>query len=133
MSYTSDTAPDLDPEYKKYFEEFYKLSDTAPPAGTAETYAEEFTDDATFIMGGNFNKEIIKMRKGMWEKVASRKHKAHKIYTFGPGSDEVMLYGDVEYGMKDGSKAGKEWAARAKMVKEGGKVKMSFYQVYLSG
>lgn len=77
--------------------------------------------------------EIIKMRKGMWEKVASRKHHADKIYTFGSGSDEVMLHGTVQFSMKDGTKANKEWAARARMAKEDGKVKMSFYQVYLSG
>ncbi len=77
--------------------------------------------------------EIIQMRQGMWEKVASRKHVAEKIFAFGPGSDEVMLHGTVEYGMKDGTKALKEWAARAKMSKEGGRVKMSFYQVYSSG
>ena len=77
--------------------------------------------------------EIIKMRQGMWEKVASRKHVAEKIFAFGPGSDEIMLHGNVEYGMKDGTIASKEWAARAKMSKDGGRVRMSFYQVYSSG
>ena len=68
----------------------------------------------------------------MWSAVASRKHKPEKIFPFGPGSDEVMLHGTVDYGMKDGRQiSGIEWAARAHLVKESGTVKMDFYQVYL--
>lgn len=67
----------------------------------------------------------------MWEKVASRKHKAVKIFPFGPNSDEVMLYGTVQYGLKAGGESGIDWAARAHLVKDGGRVKMDFYQVYL--
>lgn len=71
------------------------------------------------------------MRSGMWEKVAARKHKAEKIYSLGPGSNEVMLHGIVDYTAKDGSKSNKEWAARATLVKEGGKAKMTYYQVFI--
>jgi hypothetical protein len=67
----------------------------------------------------------------MWEKVASRKHKAIQIFPFGPNSDECMLYGTVQYGLKTGGESGVDWAARAHLVKDGGKVKMDFYQVYL--
>jgi hypothetical protein len=49
------------------------------------------------------------MRKGMWDKVASRKHKADRIFAFDSGSNEVMLYGTVDYGMKDGNKSTKEY------------------------
>jgi hypothetical protein len=42
-----------------------------------------------------------------------------------------MLYGTVKYGLKSGGEAEVDWAARAKLVKEDAKVKMSFYQVYL--
>ena len=67
----------------------------------------------------------------MWSKVSSRKHNPIKVFPFGPGSDEVMLYGTVEYGFKAGGSGALPWAARAHMVKEGGDYKMSFYQVYL--
>lgn len=67
----------------------------------------------------------------MWGKVASRKHKAIKIFPFGPNSDECMLYGTVQYGLKAGGESGLDWAARAHLVKDGGRVKMDFYQVYL--
>ena len=69
----------------------------------------------------------------MWDKVASRKHVAEKIFSFGSGSDEVMLHGTVEYGMKDGTKSSRDWAARARMQKKDGQVKMSYYQGYSSG
>jgi hypothetical protein len=43
----------------------------------------------------------------------------------------VMLHGTVKYGLKAGGEAGVDWAAYARLVKEEGKVKMEFYQVYL--
>ncbi len=71
------------------------------------------------------------MRKGMWEKIAKRSHKPEKIFSFGPGSNEVMLYGTVKYELKDRKKTEVEWSARARFVDEGGALKMEFYQVYL--
>lgn len=75
--------------------------------------------------------EILKLRKGMWELVASRLHDPVKIFPFGDGGKEVMLYGNVKYTLKDGRKAEVDWAARANLVKEGGDWKLAFYQVYL--
>lgn len=42
-----------------------------------------------------------------------------------------MLYGTVRYGLKAGGESGVDWAARAHLVKDGERVKMDFYQVYL--
>lgn len=42
-----------------------------------------------------------------------------------------MLHGTVKYGLKAGGEASVDWAAYARLVKEEGKVKMEFYQVYL--
>lgn len=140
---------EFDAAYKKFFEEFYATSDT-PDAH--EKYIENFTKDATLIMASKKVKgsdgmlysisallehpglpraEILALRKGMWEKVASRKHQALKIFPFGPGSNECMLYGTVKYGLKAGGESGVDWAARAHLVKDNGRVKMDFYQVYL--
>ena len=49
-SYASNYPPaaDFDPAYKKFFEDFYALSDTP---GKDEEYAQQFTKDATLIMG----------------------------------------------------------------------------------
>lgn len=75
--------------------------------------------------------EILAFRKGMWEKVKSRLHKPTKIFPFGQNTDEVMLYGTVDYELKDGRKTAVDWAARGHLVKEDSVVKMDFYQVYL--
>jgi hypothetical protein len=75
--------------------------------------------------------EILNMRKGMWEKVAKRSHFPKKIYIFGP--DDVMLFGSVDYTLKDGKSTSVEWAARSHFTEEDGELKMNFYQVYLVG
>jgi ketosteroid isomerase-like protein len=57
--------------------------------------------------------------------VASRHHVVIDIY---PKSDaDLMLFGTVEYGLKNGRHLESEWAARMTLT-EG---KISFYQVYL--
>lgn len=71
------------------------------------------------------------MRTGMWEKVAKRLHKPQKIFSFASGSDEVMLFGTVDYELRDGKKAHVDWSARSHFAQEDGELKMDFYQVYL--
>ncbi|KAF1353892.1 hypothetical protein BDV97DRAFT_291349 [Delphinella strobiligena] len=132
-SYASEypAGEQFDPAYKQFFERFYQISDT-PDAH--EEYSKQFTSNADLTMASKKAKgtdEILAVRKGMWEKVASRKHQPLKIFPFGSTSDEVMLYGNVNYVLKDGKQASVPWAARAHLVKEGGAVKMDFYQVYL--
>ncbi|EKD13038.1 hypothetical protein MBM_08800 [Drepanopeziza brunnea f. sp. 'multigermtubi' MB_m1] len=77
--------------------------------------------------------EILAIRKGMWAAVASRLHTPMRVYPFESrdGVEELMLFGSVKYVMKDGRGTEVEWAARANIVKEDGKWKMGFYQVYL--
>jgi len=41
----------------------------------------------------------------MWATVASRLHTPVKIFPFGSGADELMLYGTVKYVLKDERKA----------------------------
>ncbi|CAK4032326.1 Hypothetical predicted protein [Lecanosticta acicola] len=116
------------PEIKEFFARFYAISDT--PDGH-EKYADMFTKDATLIMASNGRKAIIQMRHGMWEKVAKRSHKPKQLYSFGASSDDIMLFGTVDYELKDGKGTTVEWAARAHFSKAVGDIKMDFYQVYL--
>lgn len=69
----------------------------------------------------------------MWAAVSQRKHTINKVFPFGSGSQEVMLYGDVEYELRAGGKATVEWGGRAVLEKSGddGKLRLKFYQVYL--
>ncbi|KAK5110998.1 hypothetical protein LTR62_005373 [Meristemomyces frigidus] len=120
-------------DIQDYFSAFYAVSDS--PNGH-EKYADMFTQHARLIMisnEANGRDEIFKMRQGMWEKVAKRSHKPKKIFAFGsgPGAEEYMLYGTVDYELKDGRKANVDWAARAYFSREGKEVRMDFYQVYL--
>ncbi|KAK4552461.1 hypothetical protein LTR86_010304 [Recurvomyces mirabilis] len=118
-------------EIKDYYEHFYAISDT-PEAH--QKYAELYTKNARLIMASNEangRDEILKMRQGMWEKVAKRSHKPTKIFSFGGDSDEVMLYGTVDYELKDGRKTNVDWSARSHFRHEDGQLKMDFYQVYL--
>ncbi|KAF9741829.1 hypothetical protein PMIN03_008316 [Paraphaeosphaeria minitans] len=131
-SYTSEYPSILfDPAFKKFFEDFYATSDN-PDAHDA--YVQYFTKDATLVMAskkGQGSEEILALRKGLWEKVASRVHNPMKIFPYGPNSNEVMLHGTVKYGLKAGGESSLDWAAYARLVKEEGNVKMEFYQVYL--
>lgn len=63
--------------------------------------------------------------------MSTRKHSIEKIFPFSADSNEIMLYGNVEYGLKNGKEVVVEWAGRAVLVEEGGSWKMSFYQVYM--
>jgi hypothetical protein len=127
-SYKSDypQGVQVDDGIKAFFEEFYKTSDT-PDAH--EKYADSFTKDATIIVASKkavgsegmismfsfkynyliFLLDILQLRKGMWTTIASRLHTPHKIFPFGSGSNEVMLYGNVVYTLKDGRKADVSW------------------------
>lgn len=150
-SVPSDQA--VKPSIASFFEQFYQTSDS--PTGH-EKYADAFTNDAKLIMGLNevngregmflpppfplppsklilnyCSAAIIAMRHAMWEKVAKRSHDPTKIFSFGNGSNDVMLYGTVGYELKDGKSTTVDWAARAHFVEEGGELKMDFYQVYL--
>lgn len=134
MSQYSASVPSdgqVNPSVKSFFERFYEVSDN--PTGH-EQYADMFTSNARLIMGLNEvsgREAIIKMRHGMWEKVAKRDHKPAQIYSFGSGSNDVMLYGTVGYTLKDGKGTTVDWAAKAHFVEEAGSLLMDFYQVYL--
>jgi len=131
-SYASQYPPSLQvaPGIKTFFEDFFRTSD-APD--DHEKYVDFFTDDAVFLMGTkkvSGRAEILEFRKSMWEKVATRLHSPIKVFPFGEGAKELMLYGTVVYGLKDGRGCVMDFAAKAEMVEVGGEWKMGFYQVY---
>ncbi|KIW99714.1 uncharacterized protein Z518_11127 [Rhinocladiella mackenziei CBS 650.93] len=126
------SSPPVDPRIVSFFEKFYEVSDN-PTAH--EEYAQSFTPDADFVMGlkraTGYN-DILTIRHGLWSgPVKTRKHTLVKIFPFGKDSNEVMLYGSVDYGLKNGKDVTVEWAGRAVLVEYQGDLRMSFYQVYL--
>ncbi|CAK7208471.1 hypothetical protein SEUCBS140593_000183 [Sporothrix eucalyptigena] len=134
-SYISPVLPagvSVNPRAVAFFDTFYKTSDT-PTAH--EVYAKSFLPDGTFVLASKKavgNDQILATRQAMWAAVASRKHSVSKIFPFGSGSNEFMLYGNVKYTAKTGQDSEKEWAARAELVEDAsGELKFKFYQVYL--
>ncbi|KAF1985230.1 hypothetical protein K402DRAFT_334814 [Aulographum hederae CBS 113979] len=130
MSYTSIyPSVGFNPTFKRFIEDFYRISDT-PDAH--DEYADQYASDATLIMASKSAKgEILALRKSLWEKVASRSHKPLKVFPSGPNSNEVMIYGTVDYKLKDGRESSVDWAARGVLVEEDGKTRWADYQVYL--
>jgi len=136
MTYTGQTPPSSspDPRIVPFFEKFYEVSDTP---SEHEAYANSFLPDAEFVMGTkvtNGYDGILEIRKGLWSgPIKSRKHKLEKIFPFGSGQDakEVMLYGSVDYGLKNGKELTVQWAGRAVLAEYEGGLRFKLYQVYL--
>ncbi|KAF4974587.1 hypothetical protein FZEAL_8514 [Fusarium zealandicum] len=129
----SPSDQSLDSGIVSFLQTFYRVSDTP---GETEKYVEMFTDDATFVLASKKavgHKEITTMREGMWDSVASRKHRISKLFPFGTDANELMLHGTVALTLKNGGSAEIEWAGRAEVVKADadGKYRFKFYQVYL--
>ncbi|KAF4966696.1 hypothetical protein FSARC_5640 [Fusarium sarcochroum] len=132
-SVQSPSDQSVRPDIIGFLQSFYSISDTP---GETEKYVSMFTEDATFVMASkraSGHAEITPLREGMWDAVASREHTLHKVFPFGAGSEEVMLYGIVALQLKNGGSAEIEWAGRAELQKAAsdGKYRFKFYQVYL--
>ncbi|KAI1340539.1 hypothetical protein F5Y15DRAFT_42662 [Xylariaceae sp. FL0016] len=139
------TNVEVSDDVKDFIPRFYATSDDP---SKNEEWVGYFTEDATLIMGDKTARghdEIRSLRRGMWEKVASRKHKPERVFPAafgeslsssagnGVGSEhEYMLCGSLDFVMKTGEKAVATWSGRAvlKDVKGHG-LQYSFYQVYL--
>ncbi|MCJ1479742.1 hypothetical protein MMC13_008428 [Lambiella insularis] len=128
------SSPDLHPQVQSFLKTFYQISDI-PSAHSA--YSRCFTEDAVLVMASKKavgRSEILALRRSMWEEIKSRHHVPSKVFAPDEGRGEVMLYGNVEQGLKRGMKQEKEWAARGRL--EGfergvGGLRWTFYQVYM--
>jgi hypothetical protein len=126
--------PKIDPRVVEFYENFYRVSDD-PSDQAHKEYVESLTHDGTLVMGtkkATGYDNVMELRKGLWSgPVKTRKHTLKQIFPFGDNSKNVMLHGSVDYGLKNGKDVTVEWAARAELTEEGGKLKMKEYQVYL--
>ncbi|OJK02797.1 hypothetical protein ASPACDRAFT_113135 [Aspergillus aculeatus ATCC 16872] len=138
MTYQIASHPTLSPPRAaamiSFLESFYRTSDTE---SAHDQYVQNFTEDATLIMGPKTAKgrdEIRTLRHGLWTHVASRKHTPERVYFGGEG--ELMLYGTVKYVLRNdpGNEVEVPWAGRVVFGGEDteeGDLRMRFYQVYL--
>jgi hypothetical protein len=121
-------------ELSTFIKDFYAASDVGP-AGH-DDYVNYYTPDCTLIMGANEFKSqsgVRQFREAGWEKVSTRKHIVDGVFPSSEKPDQqVMLYGTVDYGMKDGTeKKGIEWAALMNLAKVDGSYKLAKYQVWI--
>lgn len=133
-TYKGSTPSAIDPRVVDFYSNFYRVSDD--PSEKAHTeYADSITKDGTLIMGtrkATGYDKILELRKGLWTgPIKTRKHTLKQIFPFGEDNMNVMLHGEVDYGLKNGKDVNVEWAGRALLVEDGGKLKMKEYQVYL--
>lgn len=123
----------VSPAVSTFVTELYRASDHGPSGH--EAYVALYAPDATLVMGPTTYEGqagIRKFRETAWEKVATRKHTCKGIFPSPSNPDELMVYGVLDYGFKDGSKKeGIEWAGRLVLDQSGASPKIKFYQVYM--
>ncbi|KAJ2977117.1 hypothetical protein NUW58_g7907 [Xylaria curta] len=137
VTYPTNVA--VDERVKKFISAFYAVSDDA---SRNEEWLDYFSPDALLVMGDKRARgaeEIRELRKGMWEKVKTRKHKLDKVFPAAFEAHEhesewrfeYMLHGSVEFELKSGEKSVGQWAGRAILTNDGERLKYALYQVYL--
>lgn len=83
-----------------------------------------FTSDGVCIFSGTkFSGDLVKMREGMWEKIAKRDHRPERVYRL--SDSDLVIYGDATLTTKQG--AAIETIFFARMLFDGDKLK--FYEV----
>ncbi len=68
----------------------------------------------------------------MWATIAKRHHSVLKIFPFGAGSNDFMLYGEADFVSTTGQESAKQWAAHAELAEDAsGELKFKLYHVYV--
>ncbi|KAK9449448.1 uncharacterized protein V1518DRAFT_433027 [Limtongia smithiae] len=127
-----------DPKVEAFLTKFYQISDT--PTANAE-YVDQFTDDATLIMGLKTaigDKNIRTLRESMWGAIVGRHHVLTQVFPFQTVEQaselgQYALTGTVEFTLKNEKKVSVSWGAKMDLLrgKEGEQPKIKFYQVYV--
>ncbi|VUC32389.1 unnamed protein product [Clonostachys rosea] len=133
--YTIQAAsPAISGELVRFFEEFYAITDDP---SEIENYVDQFTADAVFIRGGaeptRGADEIRTWRKHAFDYMKSCKHIPHKMFSLGPESNEVMLYGQVTIGHLNSQISMGGYAVRAILEKDRieQKWRLAYYEVFM--
>lgn len=117
-------------QLKSFVDGFYKQSDTKPPV-QGDEYVNYFTPEATLIMGPNLAKgsdEIRQLRQSIWASVSKRHHVVHNVAAV--NDTDILINGDVDYVLNDGSSSTKSWAAYIEFESPA-QEKMKYYRVYI--
>lgn len=69
------------------------------------------------------------MLQDSWNNVKARTHNVDRVFVLGIGAHEVIVDGTTDYEWEDGRKQVGKWASRMHYAEEGGKLKVTEYQV----
>lgn len=126
MTSTTIFASSITPEARRFIASFYAASDDG---SDHEAYVDKFTPDGTLVMGIKTSvgsDQIRTARTASWVPVNTRKHVVNGVYASDDPND-IMLFGTVEYGFKNGKSITNVWSARMLLTNS----KLSFYQVFI--
>ena len=73
------------------------------------------------------------MREEIWNNIPQREHQCVQVYPFDKEGHDLMVHGTIEFKHHDGHEKGTEWAARYKLVKENGELKMVLARIFFVG
>ncbi|KAH9898844.1 hypothetical protein F4778DRAFT_171372 [Xylariomycetidae sp. FL2044] len=133
----------IDDRVKALISEFYSISDDP---SRNEEWVDCFAPDAVLVMGDRSargTEEIRELRRGMWEKIRTRRHRPEKVFpaayegeggSEGTGRWEYMLHGTLDLVMREdaGKRQVVTWAGRAVLEEDdGGRLSFLYYQVWL--
>lgn len=126
--------PDLpntitDPAVKSFIERYYAVSNDAD---VHDDYAGLFTSNGEFSMNekkATGTQQIRDLRKGIWSHVPGRDHSPVQIYTHGDDQMDLMILGEVSYKHHHGHETAADWAAKMKLQKENGEIKVAKYHI----
>jgi len=122
----------FDNDFLDFIRHFYETSDVNDRDFDVK-YAECFVSEGILVMPAKRAvgaREIIALREGAWGDISTREHTVLGIVPFRPHASDVLLWGTVKYGMKDGSTKESDWAAKGSFVRVDGAVKWKDYKVY---
>ncbi|CAF9939839.1 hypothetical protein IMSHALPRED_001650 [Imshaugia aleurites] len=118
-----------DPAIKAFIEKYYAVSNDPE---VHDDYADLFTPGGEFSMNDKKAKgtqQIRDLRRAIWAHVPGRSHSPIQIYTHGDDETDLMILGDVSYSHHAGHETGADWAAKMKLEKQEGEVKVAYYHI----
>jgi len=132
---SSPLAPSGDKS--RFFKHYYEVSDDSK---ALDEWVDLYTDDAIVIMGPVPTvgaKKITQLREkilaGFGTAYSRMDHKCDNVYYLAGDPNEVMLHGRIDYFLLNGKELlDVPWAVKARFRVVDGKLKMSYYEVFIN-
>ncbi|KAM0789066.1 hypothetical protein ACM66B_003129 [Microbotryomycetes sp. NB124-2] len=124
-------APGVPQDKREFILSFYKTTDNKQ---AIDEYLEFLTDDIDFQMATKYSdgiQAVKEWRINSWKGIATRDHTAKQVFTIDDECSQVMIDGDLTYGLENGKSISVAWAAKMVFAQDPQqKLKMKQYAVY---